>query len=339
MRSLWFVEPGRTEWREVPTPALENDGQALVTPVVAGRCPFDVPVLSGATPLRGDFAFGHEAVGKVVAIGDAVAGVRPGDLVVVPPEICCGECGRCLRGWTAHCEAVPHGATYGLAVAGDWGGLFDDVVRVPYADAMLIRVPPELDPYECVAVGDTVGVAHDLAVRYVRGEGRTRVLMLSHGSTGLLVVACAFVHGADYVVYVDRNAENRALAANLGAVALSEPPDLAAGWFDLVVDASAGNVEWLRRGIELSAPEARVQSLGGIFGATTVPAYEMYVQGVTLRIARANNVPNIGPALDSIAAGLVTPSLFYSDIVAWNDLPEAILEPGRKIVSRHDDQA
>ena len=36
MQSLWFVEPGRLEWREVPTPVLKGDTETLVRPVIAG---------------------------------------------------------------------------------------------------------------------------------------------------------------------------------------------------------------------------------------------------------------------------------------------------------------
>ncbi|GGM60433.1 hypothetical protein GCM10012275_34480 [Longimycelium tulufanense] len=337
MRSLWFVGPGQLEWREKPVPVMQGAEDALVTPIVAGRCPFDVPVLDGRSPLPGDFAFGHEAVAKVVSVGESVTSVRPGDVVVVAPAISCGRCERCRRGWTAHCTSVLYGAFYGLAINSDWGGLFDDVVRVPYADAMLTRIPPEVDPYECIAAYDVLGTTHDVAVRQVRDAGRRKVLVLSWGASGLYQVAFAAAYGAEQVVYVDRNADNRALAETLGATTvLDSPPDPAGGRFELVIEVSGGNAEWLRRGIDLAAPEGVVESLGGLFGDVSVPTYQMFYYGITLRIARANNAPYVPDVLTAIRRGLVQPSVVYSHDVAWQDLPEAMLEPGRKLVATRD---
>ena len=57
-------------------------------------------------PFKGPYAFGHECVAEVLAIGDAVRGVRPGDRVLVPFQISCGACERCRRGLTASCSGV-----------------------------------------------------------------------------------------------------------------------------------------------------------------------------------------------------------------------------------------
>jgi hypothetical protein len=62
-------------------------------------------------------------------------------LVVVPWCISCGTCDHCRGGLTAHCTSVPHMAMYGAPIGGSWGGLFSDLVRVPYADAMLVPLP------------------------------------------------------------------------------------------------------------------------------------------------------------------------------------------------------
>jgi len=55
--------------------------------------------------LQGDVAavtdgriLGHEAVGTVTAVGDAVTGFRAGDRVLVPAITRCGRCAYCQRG-------------------------------------------------------------------------------------------------------------------------------------------------------------------------------------------------------------------------------------------------
>jgi len=332
MRSLWFVEPGRLEWREVPTPVLKGDTDALVRPVIAARCPLDVPILHGRLPIPPGYAFGHNAVAEVVAIGDAVTGVAVGDLVVVSPEVSCGQCAPCLRGWSTQCTAVPHGATFGVAVNGHWGGLFDDLVRVPYADAMLHRIPAGVDPLDCVTVGDIAGATEELARRHVAEGARKRVLVLAPGVTGLFQTALAFAYGAEHVLYVDPDPGNRALAEQYGARTALRPPTEAEGLFDLAIEASA-STGWFQRGLSLLAGEGVFESLGGLTGDLPVPAFPVFMKGITMRLARFNSAANVPKALDAIATARIRPSAFYSPIVNWEDLPEAMLEPARMLVA------
>ena len=73
--------------------------------------------------------------------------VAAGDRVVVPFQISCGECERCLAGLTGDCRAVRPGSMYGFgAFGGEWGGLLSDLVRVPFADAMLVPLPAGIAP-------------------------------------------------------------------------------------------------------------------------------------------------------------------------------------------------
>ena len=101
---------------------------------------------------------GHEGIAEVVAVGDAVRGVRAGDRVVVPFQISCGQCRECRRGVTGSCGSVPLMAMYGMApLAGlDGGGFMADLVLVPYADAMLLPVPGTVDPFAIASLSDNI---------------------------------------------------------------------------------------------------------------------------------------------------------------------------------------
>src|SRR6476620_10909741 len=72
MQQLTFVGTRRLEWREVPDPVLGTPDAALVRPVAVATCDLDAGIVSGNAPLPGPFAFGHEFVADVVAVGDAV---------------------------------------------------------------------------------------------------------------------------------------------------------------------------------------------------------------------------------------------------------------------------
>jgi len=58
---------------------------------------------------------GHEAVGVVEEVGDAVRGFSPGDRVIVCSTVSCGICPQCRAGNTAQCDvANPNGETSGI---------------------------------------------------------------------------------------------------------------------------------------------------------------------------------------------------------------------------------
>jgi threonine dehydrogenase-like Zn-dependent dehydrogenase len=341
MRSLYVIKPGELEWRDVPAPRLGGPGEALVEPIAASICDFDRPLVegrphaySGRLPFTQPYAFGHEAVARVVEVGRDVRSVKPGDVVAVPWHINCGECGRCRRGLTAFCEKFPDDRLhiYGVPTGLDFGGLFDDVVRVPFADAMLVKVPPGIDPAEAVSAGDNLSVGRALVAPHL-AAGRRRVLVLGFGANGLYVTAFAVALGAERVVYIDDDADNRALAESFGATAFAGPPDRAHGRFDLVVDA-AFHPPWLRRAVRVLEPDGMIESMGHMTDVT-LPGdamFAMFTTGVTFHCAACSTGPHIAPTLEVVAEGRITPSRVWSKRVSWDDLPAAIVAGGRKVV-------
>src|SRR5919202_2403340 len=147
MRQLTYLGARELAWRDVPEPALEGDGEALVEPLFVASCDLDAMLVAGVTPYPAPIAMGHETVARVVDVGDAVRSFSVGDLVSVPFQVSCGECGRCRAGRTGNCENVPFLSMYGFGAAGgDWGGALSDLMRVPYAEHMLVPVPAGVAP-------------------------------------------------------------------------------------------------------------------------------------------------------------------------------------------------
>ena len=108
MRQLTFVETGVVEWRDVPEPALEGPGEALMRPLAVATCDLDAAMLAGQTPFPGPLAVGHEFVAEVVEAGDEVEGWSPGDRAVVPFQISCGACEAwgCPIPTSANCSTI-----------------------------------------------------------------------------------------------------------------------------------------------------------------------------------------------------------------------------------------
>jgi propanol-preferring alcohol dehydrogenase len=96
------------EW-DIPTPGA---GQILVKTEACGVCHTDLHAALGDWPVKPTLPFipGHEAIGRVVAMGSGVTGVREGDRVGVPwLYSACGHCEYCLSAWETVCAEAQFG--------------------------------------------------------------------------------------------------------------------------------------------------------------------------------------------------------------------------------------
>jgi threonine dehydrogenase-like Zn-dependent dehydrogenase len=330
MRELTYVARHAVEWRDAPDPALQSDQAAIVAPVAATACDVDSAILAGRGFIEPPFAIGHECVARVVEIGDGVTTVTPGDLVVVPWSISCGGCEPCLRGLTAHCASVPHMAMYGAPIGGNWGGLFSDLVRVPWADAMLVSLPLGLDPVAMASASDNWSLSWRLVAPHLKARPGARVLVVSRGSIGLYACDIARALGASDVLYIDPDPHHRQIAETFGARTAEALEPVWHG-FDLAVEAT-GRVDQLALALQCLAPEGFCESAGNHFRPGELPLLNMYLTGVTLRIARDNVRTHMPDALALAASGRVDPARVVSHTLDWEDLPDALPEKHLKPV-------
>jgi alcohol dehydrogenase len=334
VRELHYVARRTVEWREAPDPLLQSGLEAIVAPVAATTCDVDSMILAGRGFIEPPFAIGHECVARVVEVGDEVAGVVPGDLVVVPWAISCGTCDRCRAGLTAHCTAVPHMAMYGAPLGGTWGGLFADLVRVPYADAMLVPLPTGLDPVAMASAGDNWSLAWRLVAPHLKQKPDARVLIVARGSIGLYACDIARALGAAEILYIGPDPEQRAIAESFGARTAEELAGDERG-FDLAVEAT-GRVDELAAALESLGPEGMCESAGNHFQPGELPLLDMYLTGVTMRIARDNVRVHLPEALELAGSGAVDPGRVVSGVFDWEQLPEVLPERHRKPVFVRD---
>jgi threonine dehydrogenase-like Zn-dependent dehydrogenase len=296
MRELTYVATRQLEWREQPNPALQSRFDALVKPVAATTCDVDKMIILGHSPVQPPFAIGHECVAEVVDLGDGVTHLVPGDPVVVPWHICCGRCDRCNAGLYAHCRTVPYMAMFGTPIGGTWGGLFSDLVRVPYADTMLVPLPASLDPVAMAAASDNYSLAWRLVAPHLASHPGARVLIMNRGSVGLYACDIAGALGASRRLYVDPDADRRAIAQSFGAE-VAETIDPIHHGFEIAVE-STGRVDALATALRSLVPEGICESAGGHFRPGELPLFEIYLNSVTLRIGRDNTRAHIPDALD-----------------------------------------
>lgn len=329
MRELVYTGVRQVQWREAPDPVLQAATDAVVRPVAATTCDVDQAILTGRVPLEPPFTIGHECVAQVVDVGTGVTHAAPGDLVVVPWHIACGRCDRCQAGLYAHCRAVPAMAMFGAPLGGAWGGLFSDLVRVPWADAMLVPLPPGLDPVAMASASDNYPLAWRLVAPHLRDRPGAHVLIVSRGSIGLYVADIARASGAGRVLYVDPSEQRRSIAASYGADTASEHTP--AHEFDISIEC-AGKTAALETALRSLVPEGMCESAGNHFDSAPLPLFDMYLSGVTLRIGRDSVRAHLPAALELAASSRVDPRRIVSDVYDWEQLPHALPELATKPV-------
>jgi threonine dehydrogenase-like Zn-dependent dehydrogenase len=343
MRQLTYVGGNTIEWWDVPEPKLQDNRDALVQPLAVTRCDLDLIIAGGKSGLPGPFALGHETAGVVTEVGDGVKNFTPGDLVIVPFQISCGECERCRRGDTNACTSVPFRSSYGLKpVCGvEYGGALSDLIRVPFADHMLVKQPAghALSQTAGLADGATDGFS-GMANRLRERPGAEVLVIGGFGqSLSMFAVQAALSRGARRVVYIDDNPQRLAKAKSLGAEVYEAPKGLAMdpiGQFPIVVDAAATDTSILLavRSVE---PNGICQRMYGDFAETTpVPLRHMYGVGITLRVGRVNVRAEMPDCVAHVAAGHFHPEHVITRRVRFEDAHEAIGDPTIRVAFVRD---
>lgn len=332
-----FVEPGKVVWEQTSEPELEGPGEALVRPTAVAACDLDAALMAGRFPIQGPFPLGHEFVGEVVAVGDQVSGHSKGDNVVVSFQISCGTCDRCERGVTGSCRLVNPGAMYGLGDIGgmQWGGSFADLLRVPFADAMLFPVPEGLAPHKLATASDNIVDGYRTVAPGLSKTPGVDVLVVGGGapSIGLFAVAAALGLGAGRVDYLDMSTTRLGLAEKLGATPIQGPtPAKTERRYPVTVDAS-GDPQGLLCAIRSTEPYGHCTSVGIYPFDVPLPMFEMYSKGIHLTTGRPNAVADLPAVIDLVASGAIDPDVLTT-FATWDEAPDALASRYVKLVVR-----
>ena len=344
MRALVFRGPMALAWGEVKTPKLVEPRDALVRPIAVARCDLDPAIAIGLYPMPAPFVMGHEMVGEVVAVGEAISNVRLGDKVIVPFQLSCMTCAPCLRGHTNACVNVPSGTAFGLGPHGgiDLGGALAELVRVQWADVMLIPLPEGMDPVVAAGIPDNVSDGYRCVAAPLAERPGAPVLVVGGlaPSVGLYAVMAALALGAERVVYVDDDAARLELAAAAGAEVVNAKDQWdslkLAERFPIVVDANVLDPgrNFALRSVEPCGVCTSVS--GGASSRSNLPLQSMYLKGVRYEIGRVHACATARPVLDLVSSGALDPARIINKVVPFSEAVEGMILPVTKVVFVND---
>lgn len=269
-------------------PEIRDPKDALVRITRAAICGSDLWFYRGITKLDPGAHTGHEFLGIVQEVGDDVRNVRPGDAV---------------------------------GFFGTQNGGQAEVVRVPYADGTLVKMPEAVARDErkrnaAVALCDVMGTGHYGLVAAETKPG-SDVVVVGDGAVGLCAVLSAAKEiRAERVIAVGHNLERLEMAKRFGAThtfnsrdenVQQEIVELTQGGAKHVVEA-VGNQESLDLAINVARPGGTASFVGVPHNVKTVPLTTMFYKHVALRGGPAPVRAFLPRLIESLAAGRIDPS-------------------------------
>ncbi|GAB2574484.1 zinc-binding dehydrogenase [Kribbella endophytica] len=245
-------------------------GEVLVDLELATICGSDLHTIAGDRPTPLPTVLGHEAVGRIAAIGTTAAlsdgtPAAVGDRITWTIGTACGTCRRCARGVPQKCATV---RKYGHEAMDDhWrlnGGMASAVHLI--AGTGLVAVPAGI-PAAVAAPANCATATVVCAARRAELAAGDTVVVIGCGMLGLTAVAYARERGAAHVIASDVDGSRRDLAKEFGADVVCGPADLAAAideyGADVVLELS-GNSAAVQSAIDLVALDGTVALIGSV---------------------------------------------------------------------------
>jgi threonine dehydrogenase-like Zn-dependent dehydrogenase len=247
-----------------PDPVVTEPTDAVIRTVAACVCGSDLWRYRGIEEVTAAAAMGHEYVGIVEQVGDAVTTVKPGDFVVGGFLHSDNTCAVCAKGMHANCQHV-----------GGFDGCQADKIRIPYADGTLLALPDQPDADlipSLLALSDVMCTGWHAAVSADVRPGSS-VVVVGDGAVGLSGVLAAAQLGATTIIAMSRHASRQQVATEFGAThivaergeeGLAKVRELTDGIGADAVLECVGTEEARRQAVAYARP-------GGMIGLVGVP--------------------------------------------------------------------
>ncbi|WP_062226731.1 zinc-dependent alcohol dehydrogenase [Aureimonas frigidaquae] len=230
MKALCWHGKGDIRCDTVPDPKLEGPRDAIIRVTACAICGSDLHLYDGYMPsMQSGDVLGHETMGEVVEVGAEVTNLKPGDRIVVPFNISCGDCFFCRKQLFSLCDRSNPNAKMAAEVMGHSpAGLFGyshmlggyaggqaEYLRVPFADVGHIKVPDSIPDEQALFLSDIFPTGY-MAAENAEIEPGDTVAVWGCGPVGQFAIQSAWMLGAGRVIAIDNVPERLAMARTHG---------------------------------------------------------------------------------------------------------------------------
>jgi alcohol dehydrogenase len=328
MKALVYHGPGQKAWEDVPDAAIQDPTDVVVRVDTTTICGTDLHILQGDVAAVTDGRIlGHEAVGTVAEIGEAVKGFAVGDRVLVPAITKCGRCEYCQQGMPSHCQTVGGiGWIFGHLIDGTQA----ESVRVPFADTSLYAIPSHVTNEQAIFLADSLPTGYEVGVLAGQVRPGDTVAVVGAGAVGLSAILTTGLWGASKVIAVDTNKFRLDKALEFGATdAVEAGPNAAADVIALTdglgVDVSmeaVGYPETLLTAASLVRPGGHIANVGVHGTPVELPMQEMWIQNVTLTMGLVDTA-SIPTLLKMVASGRIPAEKMGTHTFTFDQMDDA----------------
>jgi alcohol dehydrogenase len=213
------------------------------------------------------------------------------------------------------------------------GGRLSDLVRVPFAEAMLVKAPAGVDPVGFASVPDNVIDGYRSVAGSLAGRPGADVLIVVHGnrSIGLYAAQSALALGAGSVTVASDDPVVLEMAGQLGATAAKTNFGRRSGRWPVVVDCGI-RPAGLLHAVDSTESAGVLHSVSYYLDDIVLPLGKMYTRGITFEIGRAHSAALLPEVVELIAAGKLDPSTITTQVVSWDEVAERYLDDTVKLV-------
>lgn len=320
MRGLVYRSSWDVAVEDVEEPGSPKGSDVLVRIRATGICGTDIGIVSGAYAARAPVILGHESAGQVVAVGDDVRDLGPGDRVVIDPTYYCGFCLMCRTDRQNHCERKSETET-GVSRDGTFAAYYTTEERFLYrfADDLSYEEAALTEPLSCVLTG----------VAQLRLRNDLRTVVIGAGPIGILYAHALSLSGIDGVLVEIADAR-LALAQQAMPIRWRTDRTIPAGDADLIVDTTGAATE---QSIATLARRGQLLSVGLRAGTAKIDMLHVADRSLTI-LGSIDSLGTFSAALRLIERRALPAARIVTDQLDLESYGEAFRRVGCDIAAR-----
>jgi len=316
MKAALLTGPEAIKMDEIDTPRL-SPNEVMIRPKCIGICGTDISFYFGHRQVPYPFVLGHELMGNVTAVGDAVDTLTIGQRVIVEPNYPCGFCTLCRSGRGAVCADK-------LSMGVNVPGCFSEFAVAPAE--FVWAVPDSISDPDAATIEPLAVSVHGLMQSGAK-EGET-IAVLGCGVVGLLLIHAASAMGIRTIAH-DRVGSKMAMARDLGAAIADETgEDTASLWAKesvTTVFECAGTSGTVELALAAAPRGSRVILLGLPASPAQFIPMRLVREGINLYTSMIYDHPNdFAHTIDLVSGGKLQPSRVVTDTFSFESVAQAL---------------